>query len=192
MSDLLCTPTALPGLLLFQPRLYRDPRGFFRETYHAEKFAACGVTCAFVQDNHSRSFRGALRGLHFQVQHPQAKLVSVIRGEIFDAVVDLRRGSPTFGRQAHFVLSDENQQMLFVPAGFAHGFCVLSEVADVHYKCSDIYHPADDGGIAWNDPALGIPWPIAAPVLSGKDGTYPRLADVPPERLPVSRPAAGS
>jgi len=187
MSDLLCQPTALPGVLLFQPKLYRDPRGFFRETYHAEKLAACGVRCAFVQDNHSRSCHGALRGLHYQVRHPQAKLVSVIRGAIFDVVVDIRHGSPTFGRYASFPLSEDNQQMVFVPAGFAHGFCVLSEVADVHYKCSDFYHADDDGGIAWNDPALGIAWPLAAPILSGKDCTYPRLAAVPPERLPVFR-----
>jgi dTDP-4-dehydrorhamnose 3,5-epimerase len=185
MSDLLCQPTAIPGVLLLQPKLYRDPRGFFRETYHVGKLAEHGVHCTFVQDNHSRSCRGALRGLHYQVRHPQAKLVSVIRGEIFDVVVDLRRGSPTFGRSAGFTLSDENQQMAFVPAGFAHGFCVLSEVADVHYKCSEIYYANDDGGIAWNDPALGIDWPVAAPILSGKDHTYPRLAEVSPDRLPV-------
>ena len=185
MSDLLCQPTALPGVLLLQPKLYRDPRGFFRETYHAKKMAEHGITCEFVQDNHSHSCRDALRGLHYQVQHPQAKLISVICGEIFDVVVDIRRGSPTFGHHACFTLSAENQQMAFVPVGFAHGFCVMSDVADVHYKCSDFYVPQDDGGIAWNDPALGIVWPCAAPILSGKDCTYPRLADVPPDRLPI-------
>ena len=187
MSDLLCQPTALPEVLLLTPKKYADARGFFRETYHADKLAARGVTCAFVQDNHSRSMCGVLRGLHYQVRHPQAKLVSVIHGEIFDVVVDIRRGSPTFGRNASFPLSSENQQMVFIPAGFAHGFCVLSAVADVHYKCSDFYHAADDGGIAWNDPALGIAWPVAAPILSGKDTTYPRLAEIPADRLPVYR-----
>lgn len=187
MSDLLCQPTILPGVLLLQPKIFPDPRGFFRETYHAKKFAEHGISCAFVQDNHSRSCRNALRGLHYQVRHPQAKLVSVVRGAIFDVVVDLRRGSPTFGRHACFPLSEENQQMVFVPEGFAHGFCVLSEVADVHYKCSDFYVPHDDGGVAWNDPALGIPWPVSAPVLSGKDTAYPCLSAVPPDRLPCLR-----
>jgi dTDP-4-dehydrorhamnose 3,5-epimerase len=185
MSDLLCQTTSLPGVLLLTPKTYSDPRGFFRETYHADKLAARGVTCAFVQDNHSRSCRGALRGLHYQVRHPQAKLVSVLRGEIFDVVVDIRRGSPTFGRNASFPLSDENKQMVFIPEGFAHGFCVLSDIADVHYKCSNFYHADDDGGIAWNDPSLGIIWPVAAPILSGKDQTYPCLAAVPPDRLPI-------
>ncbi len=185
MSDLLCQPTVLPGVLLFTPQTYHDPRGYFRETYHADKLAAQQVTCAFVQDNHSRSIRGALRGLHYQVRHPQAKLVSVIRGEVFDVVVDIRRGSPTFGQKACFPLSDENQQLVFIPAGFAHGFCVMSELADVHYKCSDFYRATDDGGLAWNDPALRIAWPVTQPILSGKDGSYPCLADIPADRLPV-------
>ncbi|MCX7007345.1 MAG: dTDP-4-dehydrorhamnose 3,5-epimerase [Kiritimatiellaeota bacterium] len=188
MSDLLCQTTDLPGVMLLQPKIFRDPRGFFRETYHAEKFEAHGICCAFVQDNHSHSCHDALRGLHYQVRHPQAKLVSVIRGAIFDVVVDIRRDSPTFGRHACFSLSDENQQMVFIPEGFAHGFCVLSDVADVHYKCSDFYQAGDDGGIAWNDPALRIPWPVSTPVLSGKDTTYPRLVDIPADRLPLYRP----
>ena len=188
MSDLLCQTTSLPGVLLLQPKTFRDPRGFFRETYHAEKLEARGVRCAFVQDNHSHSCRGTLRGLHYQLRHPQAKLVSVIRGEIFDVIVDIRRDSPTFGRHACFPLSEENQQMVFVPAGFAHGFCVLSAVADVHYKCSDFYHADDDRGLVWNDPALAIPWPIAAPLLSGKDTQHPRLAEIPADQLPLFRP----
>ena len=165
--------------------VFGDERGFFLESYNERTMHDLGIDARFVQDNHSHSCRDALRGLHYQVQHPQAKLISVICGEIFDVVVDIRRGSPTFGHHACFTLSAENQQMAFVPVGFAHGFCVMSDVADVHYKCSDFYVPQDDGGIAWNDPALGIVWPCAAPILSGKDCTYPRLADVPPDRLPI-------
>jgi dTDP-4-dehydrorhamnose 3,5-epimerase len=187
MSDLQCQPTALPGVLLLMPKLYPDPRGFFRETYQELKLAEHGVRRTFVQDNHSRSCRHALRGLHYQVRHPQAKLITVLRGEIFDVVVDIRRGSPTFGRHITFMLSDVNQQLAFIPEGFAHGFCVLSEVADVHYKCSDYYFPADDGGVTWDDPTLGIAWPTATPILSGKDTRYPRLADIPTDRLPVYR-----
>ena len=171
MSDLLCQPTALPGVLLLQPKLYRDPRGFFRETYHAEKLAACGVRCAFVQDNHSLSKKGVLRGLHYQVRQPQGKLVRVVRGEIFDAVVDIRRSSPTFGRAVWTNISSDNKRMIWVPPGFAHGFMVISDCAEVLYKTTDYYAPEFERTIRWNDPQIAIPWPLGGmtPTLSKKD-----------------------
>jgi dTDP-4-dehydrorhamnose 3,5-epimerase len=172
---------AIPGLLVVTPTLFGDDRGFFMERYNRAVFTrAIGHEVDFVQDNHSRSERGVLRGLHFQLPpHPQAKLVSVLAGEIFDVAVDIRRSSPTFGRWQGVVLSAENRRQLWVPEGFAHGFLVLSDCADVLYKTSGYYAPASDRAIAWNDPALAIDWPLdAAPTLSSRDSAAPMLADV--------------
>lgn len=177
--------TTLPGVLLIEPRVFSDARGFFLERYHAARYAEAGIDAPFVQDNHSRSRLGALRGLHFQRTHPQGKLVEVACGRVWDVVVDLRAGSPTFGRWEGFGLDDEGHRQLWVPPGFAHGFCVLSDEADVLYKCTDVYRPDDEGGVAWDDPGLGIEWPGAAePVLSAKDRALPRLADLGPDDLP--------
>ncbi len=170
-------PTDLPGVFLVQPEVREDQRGWFFEVYQEQKFAAVGLQAAFTQDNHSRSAQGVLRGMHFQHPHGQVKLVRVVRGEVFDAVVDVRRGSPTFGRTTWAVLSEENRCQLWVPAGFAHGFCVLSDTADFVYKCSGAYSPADERGVRWDDPALGIPWPVQAPRLSSRDETLPLLAE---------------
>jgi dTDP-4-dehydrorhamnose 3,5-epimerase len=163
--------TDLPGVLVIEPVVFRDPRGFFVETYHAERYVAAGVDATFVQDNHSRSERGTLRGLHAQERFPQAKLVRVIEGEIWDVAVDIRLGSPTFGRHVVVTLSADDQRQVFVPAGFAHGFCVLSERAQVEYKCTDYYHPEDELRVLWSDPELGIQWPVEAPNVSEKDRT---------------------
>ena len=175
--------TSLPGVLIVEPKVFGDDRGFFMETYHAARFAEAGVGDQFVQDNHSRSTRGVLRGLHFQDPNPQGKLVRAVSGTIFDVAVDIRRGSPTFGRWVGVELSAENKRQLWVPAGFAHGFCVTSETADVVYKCTALYDPVSDRGIRWNDPAIGIEWPGVEPVLSPKDAAAPLLADAP--LLPV-------
>jgi dTDP-4-dehydrorhamnose 3,5-epimerase len=169
--------TALPGVVLIEPRVIRDQRGFFVETYHAERYAAAGLSLPFVQDNHSRSVRGTLRGLHFQWRKPQGKLVRAIEGEIYDVAVDIREDSPTFGQWVDALLSAENFLQIYVPPGFAHGFCVTSEIAQVEYKCTDVYDPGGEGGIAWDDPDLAIPWPIAEPVLSGRDQGHPTLAE---------------
>ena len=157
------------------------------ETYHQRRYTESGINCNFVQDNLSRSVRGTLRGLHYQLQQAQAKLIQVIKGVVFDVVVDIRCGSPSFGQWAGVNLSEENKRQLFVPQGFAHGFCVLSEAAEVVYKCTDFYAPEDEGGILWSDPDIAIDWPIANPLLSDKDSRLPYLADVPPERLPLCR-----
>ena len=178
------TPTALPGVLVMEPDVHRDPRGFFLETWHQRKYAEGGVTGPFVQDNHSHSRRGALRGLHAQLQRPQGKLVRVVVGEVFDVAVDIRRGSPTFGRWVSDHLSGENLRQLWIPPGFAHGFCVLSETVHFEYKCTDFYDAADEIAIAWNDPEIGIEWPLADPTLSAKDAAAPRLAEVL-DRLPA-------
>ena len=170
------TPTALPGVLLLEPAVFGDDRGFFLETWHAERYRAAGLP-AFVQANHAGSRRGVLRGLHFQVGHPQAKLVWAVRGEILDVAVDVRRGSPTFGRWVGATLSEENHRQLFVPAGFAHGYFVPSESADVSYLCSDLYWPAGDRGVRWDDPAIGVDWPAGEKLLSPKDRAWPLLAD---------------
>jgi dTDP-4-dehydrorhamnose 3,5-epimerase len=170
--------TDLPGVVLVEADVFDDARGWFVEVYHQPKFAAAGLSAGFVQDNHSHSVRGTLRGMHFQHPHGQVKLVRVVQGEVFDAVVDVRRGSPTFGRATWVVLSGHNRRQLWVPAGFAHGFCVLSETADFVYKCSDVYSPGDERGVRWDDPALGIPWPVAAPIVSDRDGRLPLLSDV--------------
>lgn len=175
-------PTTLPDVLLIEPDVYRDARGFFLETFHAARYAKIGIP-AFVQTNHSRSVFGTIRGLHLQVARPQAKLVRVIAGEIYDVAVDVRRGSPTFGRWVGVTLSAESLRQCFIPAGFAHGFSVRSAVADVEYKCTDYYDPAAEVGIAWNDPDIGINWNVDEPILSEKDQRQPPLAAVM-DRLP--------
>ena len=178
-------PTSIPGVIIVEPNVFEDQRGFFMETYNQRRYIEAGIEPIFVQDNFSLSVRGTLRGLHYQLQHPQAKLVQVIRGSIYDVVVDIRRGSPSFGHWAGTHLSDENKHQLFLPEGFAHGFCVLSETAYVLYKCTDFYTPDDDWGILWSDPAFAIDWPVSEPLLSEKDSQFPCLADVPVERLPL-------
>ena len=177
-------PTALPEVIVVEPEVHRDGRGFFLETYHADKYRAGGIEGPFVQDNHSRSVAGTVRGLHLQVRRPQGKLVRVIEGEILDVAVDVRRGSPTFGRWVGVTISADNFKQCFVPQGFAHGFCVVSPVAQVEYKCTDVYDPADEIGVAWNDPALGITWPVAQPGLSDRDRSHQPLAQVM-DLLPV-------
>ena len=162
-------PTAIPEVVLVQPDVFRDDRGFFLETYQVRKYGAAGLPETFVQDNHSYSVRGTLRGLHAQLRRPQGKLLRVIQGEIFDVAVDIRPGSPTFGRWVAEVLSGENHHQLWVPPGFAHGFCVTSETAHVLYKCTELYDREDEIAVAWNDPAIGVDWPVREPVLSGKD-----------------------
>ena len=176
--------TDLPDVLLIEPDVLRDSRGFFLETYHAEKYRSAGIMMPFVQDNRSRSVRGTIRGLHLQVKRPQAKLVQVVSGEIYDVAVDVRRGSPTFGRFVGRHLAASDCRQLYIPQGFAHGFAVTSETADVEYKCTEIYDPSAEVGIAWDDPALAIPWPVARPILSDRDRRNPKLAEVG-ERLPT-------
>ena len=161
--------TELPGVVIVEPRVFEDERGFFMESYHQPRFAAAGIDAPFVQDNHSRSGQGVLRGLHYQFAHPQGKLVRVIRGEALDVAVDLRRSSPTFGRWLGCLLSETNRRQLYIPPGFAHGFCVTSDLAEVLYKCTDIYRPEDERTLLWNDPALGIAWPVSNPIISAKD-----------------------
>ena len=182
-----CEPTILPGVVVLTPRIFPDDRGFFLETYNDLKYAEFGIKNPFVQDNLSRSCKGTLRGLHYQLPHTQGKLVSVIRGEVFDVAVDIRRGSDTFGQWTGHLLSEDNHAQLWIPAGFAHGFCVLSDEADFLYKCTDHYAPNCDHGILWNDPEIGIEWPIEAPLLSDKDARQPRLKDVPEADLPSCR-----
>lgn len=158
------------------------------ETYRAEALAAAGIRDNFVQDNHSRSARGVLRGLHYQLQHPQAKLCRVASGEVFDVAVDIRPGSPAFGQWYGVILSEENKLQLYVPRGFAHGYVVRSGTAEFLYKCSDYYYASDDRGVLWSDPAIGIPWDTPSPILSSKDQKYPRLSEVPREMLPRYEP----
>jgi dTDP-4-dehydrorhamnose 3,5-epimerase len=169
--------TELPGVLIIEPQVFEDRRGFFFEPYNLARYAEHGIDVAFVQDNHSRSARGTLRGLHYQAPPGQAKLVRVAVGEVFDVAVDIRWGSPTYGRWVGVTLSAENHRQLFVPTGFAHGFCVVSETADFLYKVTSYYDPSAERGIAWDDPALGIEWPVEAPILSDRDRQHPRLAD---------------
>jgi dTDP-4-dehydrorhamnose 3,5-epimerase len=173
--------TELDGLVLLEPAVHGDERGFLVETFSAPAWRELGVEAEFVQDNHSRSRAGILRGLHFQTRPGQAKLVRCSRGRIWDVAVDLRRDSPTYRRWEGHELDDERHRQLFIPAGFAHGFCVLSEIADVHYKLSSLYDPATEAGIAWDDPDLAVQWPIAEPNLSERDRTAPRLAEVADE-----------
>ncbi len=170
--------TGLPGVRVLKPTVHRDARGFFVETYHKSRYAELGIRDSFVQDNHSRSTRGTLRGLHGQFPRAQAKLLRVIEGEIYDVAVDARRGSPSYGRFVATRLSADDFRQLYVPRGFVHGFCVTSEIAQVEYKCSEVYHPEDEFSVLWNDPEIGIPWPIAEPILSEKDRAAPRLRDV--------------
>jgi dTDP-4-dehydrorhamnose 3,5-epimerase len=174
--------TELDGVVLCAPDVFRDARGFFLESYHAQKYMEGGIRAVFVQDNRSRSTKDVLRGLHYQLHKPQAKLLSCTRGEIFDVAVDIRRGSPTFGRWTGAVLSEENCLQLYIPGGFAHGFCVVSEMAEIQYKCSEFYDPRDDRGVRWNDPDLGVKWPVSDPVLSAKDAAQPFLKNA---ELPV-------
>jgi dTDP-4-dehydrorhamnose 3,5-epimerase len=169
--------TSLPGVLLIEPKVRGDDRGFFMETYRLDAFRAAGISAPFVQDNHSRSARGVLRGLHYQEPNAQGKLVRCTRGAIFDVAVDIRRGSPTFSQWFGIELSDANKLMLWVPPGFAHGFCAIEEGSDLVYKCTALFDPAADRAILWNDPEIGIEWPIGDPVLSGRDTAAPRLAD---------------
>jgi len=173
-------PTAIKDVVLIEPEVFGDERGFFMETWHARKFAAAGIDANFVQDNHSRSRQGILRGLHYQIKQPQGKLVRVIAGEVFDVAVDLRKSSPTFGRWISAVLSMGNHRMLWVPPGFAHGFYVLSPVAEVVYKCTDFYAPEHERSLLWNDASINIAWPVreaAAPVLSEKDAAGTSFQD---------------
>ena len=178
-------PTSLEGVLLIEPFVFEDKRGFFMETYQKETYRELGIDSNFVQDNLSYSVRGTLRGLHYQLPHAQAKLVQVIKGEIFDVTMDIRSGSPTLGKWAGVHLSDKNRRQLYIPEGFAHGFCVLSETAIFTYKCSDFYSPDSERGILWSDPDIGVDWPVENPVLSEKDRNYDYLKDVPPEYLPT-------
>ena len=173
------TPLALPDVILVEPDVHRDARGFFLETYHVERYRSGGIPGPFVQDNHSRSVRGTLRGLHAQRRRPQGKLVRAVDGEMFDVAVDIRRASPTFGRWVGVRLSGENFRQLYVPPGFAHGFCVLSEVVNVEYKCTDFYDPGDEIGLVWNDPEVGIEWPVSDPIISEKDRRLPPLKSLP-------------
>jgi dTDP-4-dehydrorhamnose 3,5-epimerase len=173
-------PTEIPGVLIIEPKVFGDERGFFLETFHAKRYAEAGIPGPFVQDNYSRSVKGTLRGLHFQEPQPQGKLVQVVSGAVFDVVVDIRKGSPTFGKWVGVELSSENKRQFWVPPGFAHGFYVLSESADFQYKCTALYAPENDRGIAWNDPQLAISWPLTGePKLSAKDNAAPRLKDAP-------------
>lgn len=168
--------TDLPGVLILEPQVFKDDRGFFLETYNLERFRAAGIPDAFVQDNHSRSKKNVLRGLHYQLPKAQGKLVRCSRGAIFDVAVDVRRGSPHFGKWTGAELSETNYRMLWVPPGFAHGFCAVTDDCDVLYKCTAVYDGAGDRSILWNDPDIGIRWPVAAPLLSPKDAAAPRLA----------------
>lgn len=171
-------PTELPGVLIVEPDIHADARGFFLETYHADRYRQQGIAGPFVQDNHSRSALGTLRGLHLQIQHPQAKLIRVIEGEVFDVAVDVRRGSPTFGQWVGVMLTAASFKQMYIPTGFAHGFAVVSASAQVEYKTTDFYDPAGEIGVAWNDPALAIGWPLSSPILSARDARNPRLADL--------------
>jgi len=180
--------TDLPGVIIIESEVYTDSRGHFMETFHQKKYADFGISRPFVQDNYSHSRKGTLRGLHYQLKNPQGKLVYVTTGSIYDVAVDIRRGSPTFGRWAGINLSSENRRQLFIPEGFAHGFCVLSDTADFFYKCTDFYVPGDDHGILWSDPEIGIDWPVQDPILSEKDKRLMTLAESSKDLLPVYTP----
>lgn len=177
--------TDLPGVLVIEPKVFGDQRGYFLETFQAERYRDAGIDINFVQDNLSFSAKGVLRGLHFQIKYPQAKLVQVLKGSVYDVAVDIRPESPTFGEWAGTELSEDNHRQFFIPEGFAHGFCVLTDTALFSYKCSDYYKPDDEGGIIWSDPEIGIDWPLRNPVLSQKDSVYPRLSGVNHANLPV-------
>ena len=177
--------TALPGVLILEPKVFGDARGFFMETWNRSRYAEAGLPGEFVQDNVSYSRHGVLRGLHYQSPRAQGKLVHVLEGEVFDVAVDVRVGSPTFGRWAGATLSARNRRQLWIPPGFAHGFCVTGETALFCYKCTELYAPEHEGSILWNDPAIGIAWPLEHPTLSAKDAAAPPLAAVSPARLPT-------
>lgn len=170
--------TSIKGCKLIQPKVFGDHRGFFLETFQASRYAECGINLPFVQDNYSRSSKGVLRGLHFQINKPQGKLVRVVRGEVFDVAVDIRRDSPTFGRWEGVILSEENKSQFWIPPGLAHGFVVLSDTADFEYKCTDYYDPSDEGCLIWNDPDVAIKWPVTDPLLSEKDRQAKILAEL--------------
>jgi dTDP-4-dehydrorhamnose 3,5-epimerase len=176
--------TKLPGVLVLEPDVFSDERGFFLETWNSTRYEKAGIKGPFVQDNISFSKRGALRGLHFQYPQSQGKLVQVLSGEVVDVAVDIRKGSPTFGQWISEVLSGANHRQMYIPPGFAHGYCVTSETAVFSYKCTDFYNPGSEGGIIWNDPDINIDWPMEEPILSSKDADYPRLKDIRPEKLP--------
>lgn len=170
--------TDIEGVVIIEPTVYGDNRGYFMETYNKNEFMENGIAEEFVQDNESYSAKGVLRGLHFQKQFPQGKLVRVVEGAVYDVAVDLRKGSKTYGKYVGVELSAENKKQFFIPKGFAHGFCVLSETAKFVYKCTDVYHPNDEGGVAWDDPDIGIIWPVENPILSEKDKVHPRLKEL--------------
>ena len=170
--------TAIPGVIVFVPPVFTDSRGYFLETYQQQKYAEAGIPKPFVQDNQSYSTKNVLRGLHFQLRHPQGKLVRVTQGSVFDVAVDVRKNSPTFGKWHGEIISAENKKQMYIPENFAHGFCVLSDSAEFLYKCTDFYTPGDEVGFVWNDPQLGIEWPIEHPILSAKDGILPSWAAV--------------
>lgn len=187
--------TGLAGLLIIEPRSYGDPRGFFLESYQDRRYSDAGIRDVFVQDNLSRSSAGILRGMHYQIERPQAQILTIVRGRIFDAVVDLRPDSPTFGRWFGAVLSDEGPRQIYMAPGFAHGFCVLSDVADLHYKVSQRYDHDDEAGLLWNDPTVDIIWPVEHPQLSPRDAAYPTLKSISRDRLPhlpASVPTSGT
>lgn len=177
-------PTMLDGVFILEPKVFGDHRGFFLESYQEQRYREGGIEVTFVQDNISFSVRNTLRGLHYQNPRGQAKLVQALQGEIFDVAVDIRKGSPTFGKWAGAVLSSENHRQFFIPAGFAHGFCVLSDTALFMYKCSDYYSPGDEGGVRWDDPQLAIDWPVQNPILSERDQRLDSLNAIDPGRLP--------
>jgi dTDP-4-dehydrorhamnose 3,5-epimerase len=176
--------TFIEGILIIEPKTFKDKRGFFMETYNQDRYTKSGINATFVQDNLSYSMKNTLRGLHFQIKHPQAKLIQVISGKIFDVAVDLRPGFATFGKWTGFHLSGENRRQVFIPEGFAHGFCVLSESALFHYKCSDFYAPDDESGIIWSDPDIGIKWPVENPIVSEKDKQYQKFSELIADELP--------
>jgi len=176
--------TKLPGILIFEPAVFSDDRGFFLETWSRQRYYDAGIMAAFVQDNVSVSKKGTLRGLHYQHPHGQGKLVQVLSGRVMDVAVDIRRGSPTFGQSVSVTLSDSNHKQVYIPPGFAHGFCVISDTAIFSYKCTNYYNASAEGGVIWNDPDLGIDWPIDNPFLSTKDAGYSRLKNIPYESLP--------
>lgn len=177
-------PTELPGVVIVEPDVHRDARGFFLESFHHERYALHGIPGPFVQDNHSHSLHATLRGLHAQRESPQGKLVRAVEGEMFDVAADVRRGSPTFGRWVGVLLSGDNFRQLYIPPGFVHGFCVVSNRVHVEYKCTTPYRPGDELSVAWNDPELAIAWPLARPILSDKDASAPRLGAIL-DRLPL-------
>ncbi|HEX4965288.1 MAG TPA: dTDP-4-dehydrorhamnose 3,5-epimerase [Thermoanaerobaculia bacterium] len=179
-------PLEIPDVVLIEPRIFEDGRGFFFEVYRQDKFEDAGLPGTFVQDNQSFSKHGVVRGLHAQLTQPQGKLIRTLQGEIFDVAVDVRPDSPTFGKWVSAVLSGENNHQLWVPPGFVHGFCVTSEFATVQYKCTDLYAPSDEIGVRWDDPEIGISWPVANPVLNAKDRAWPTLAEILPQILQQS------